>query len=79
MKYTDEYRIIAPVSGRALASMYGCMDVWMYVWMHVCMYACMYVCMHAWMYSNRISNDANVRISYEERSGRVLNLNKTCA
>ena len=30
-------------------------------------------------YSNRISNDANVRITYEERSGRVLNLNKTCA
>ena len=28
-------------------------------------------------YSNRISNDANVRITYEERSGRVLNLNKT--
>ena len=31
------------------------------------------------MYLNRISNDANVRITYEERSGRVLNLNKTCA
>ena len=30
-------------------------------------------------YSNRISNDANVCITYEERSGRVLNLNKTCA
>ena len=30
-------------------------------------------------YSNRISNDVNVRITYEERSGRVLNLNKTCA
>ena len=30
-------------------------------------------------YSNRISNDANVRITYEERSGRVFNLNKTCA
>ena len=30
-------------------------------------------------YLNRISNDANVRITYEERSGRVLNLNKTCA
>ena len=30
-------------------------------------------------YSNRISNDSNVRITYEERSGRVLNLNKTCA
>ena len=30
-------------------------------------------------YSNRISNDANVRITHEERSGRVLNLNKTCA
>ena len=30
-------------------------------------------------YSNRIFNDANVRITYEERSGRVLNLNKTCA
>ena len=30
-------------------------------------------------YSNRISNDANVRITYEERSGHVLNLNKTCA
>ena len=28
-------------------------------------------------YSNRISNDANVRITYEERSGRVLYLNKT--
>ena len=27
-------------------------------------------------YSNRISNDANVRITYEERSGRVLNLKK---
>ena len=27
-------------------------------------------------YSNRISNDANVRITYEERSGRVLNLIK---
>ena len=26
-------------------------------------------------YSNRISNDANVRRTYEERSGRVLNLN----
>ena len=25
-------------------------------------------------YSNRISNDANVRISYEERSGRAPNL-----
>ena len=25
-------------------------------------------------YSNRISNDANVRITYEERSGRVFNL-----
>ena len=30
-------------------------------------------------YSNCISNDANVRITYEERSGRVLNLNRTCA
>ena len=30
-------------------------------------------------YSNRISNDVNVRRTYEERSGRVLNLNKTCA
>ena len=30
-------------------------------------------------YSNRISNAVNVRITYEERSGRVLNLNKTCA
>ena len=30
-------------------------------------------------YSNRISNDVNVRITYEERSGRVLNLNKTRA
>ena len=30
-------------------------------------------------YSNRISSDANVHITYEERSGRVLNLNKTCA
>ena len=30
-------------------------------------------------YSNRISNDANGRITYGERSGRVLNLNKTCA
>ena len=30
-------------------------------------------------YSKRISDDANVRITYEERSGRVLNLNKTCA
>ena len=30
-------------------------------------------------YSNRISNDVNVRITYEDRSGRVLNLNKTCA
>ena len=30
-------------------------------------------------YSNRISNDVNVRITYEECSGRVLNLNKTCA
>ena len=30
-------------------------------------------------YSSRIFNDANVRITYEERSGRVLNLNKTCA
>ena len=30
-------------------------------------------------YSNRISNDANVCITYEERSGRVLNLDKTCA
>ena len=30
-------------------------------------------------YSNRSSNDANVRITYEERSERVLNLNKTCA
>ena len=30
-------------------------------------------------YSNRISNDANVRITYKERSGRVLDLNKTCA
>ena len=30
-------------------------------------------------YSNRISNDAHVRIAYEERSGRVFNLNKTCA
>ena len=29
-------------------------------------------------YSNRISNDVNVRITYEE-PGRVLNLNKTCA
>ena len=29
-------------------------------------------------YSNRISNDANVRITYEERSERILN-NKTCA
>ena len=28
-------------------------------------------------YSNRISNDANVRMIHEERSGRVLNLNKT--
>ena len=25
-------------------------------------------------YSNRISNDVNVRITFEERSGRVLNL-----
>ena len=31
------------------------------------------------MYSNRISNDVNVRITNEARSGRVLNLNKTCA
>ena len=36
-----------------------------------------------WQFSNqdvmnRISNDANVRITYEERSGRVLNLNKMC-
>ena len=30
-------------------------------------------------YSNRISNDANVRITYEECSGRVFNLDKTCA
>ena len=30
-------------------------------------------------YSNNISNDANVRITYEERSGRVLNFDKTCA
>ena len=30
-------------------------------------------------YSNHISNDAKVRTTYEERSGRVLNLNKTCA
>ena len=30
-------------------------------------------------YSNRISNDANVYITYEERSERVLNLNKTYA
>ena len=30
-------------------------------------------------YSNRISNAVDVRIIYEERSGRVLNLNKTCA
>ena len=30
-------------------------------------------------YSNRIPNDVNVHITYEERSGRVLNLNKTCA
>ena len=30
-------------------------------------------------FSNRISNDSNVRITYEERSGRVLNLNKACA
>ena len=30
-------------------------------------------------YSNGISNDVNVRITYEERPGRVLNLNKTCA
>ena len=29
-------------------------------------------------FSNRISNDANVRITYEKRSGRVLSLNKTC-
>ena len=27
-------------------------------------------------YSNRISNDANVRITYEESSGRVLNFKK---
>ena len=30
-------------------------------------------------YSNSISNDVNVRITYEEHSGRVLKLNKTCA
>ena len=30
-------------------------------------------------YPIRISNDANDRITYVERSGRVLNLNKTCA
>ena len=30
-------------------------------------------------YSNRISNDVNVRLTYEKRSGRVLSLNKTCA
>ena len=29
-------------------------------------------------YFNRISNDANVRITYEERSGHVLNLKMTC-
>ena len=27
-------------------------------------------------YSNRIPSDVNVRITYEERSGRVLNLKK---
>ena len=30
-------------------------------------------------YSNRIPSNVNVRITYDERSGRVLNLNKTCA
>ena len=30
-------------------------------------------------YSNRIPSDVNVHITYEERSGRFLNLNKTCA
>ena len=30
-------------------------------------------------YSNRIHSDVNVHITYEERSGRVHNLNKTCA
>ena len=30
-------------------------------------------------YSNRIPSDVNVHITYEKRSGRVLNLNKTCA
>ena len=30
-------------------------------------------------YSKPISDDANVCIAYEERSGRVLNFNKTCA
>ena len=30
-------------------------------------------------YSNRIPSDVNVRITYEELSGRALNLNKTCA
>ena len=30
-------------------------------------------------YSNRIHSDVNVHITYEKRSGRVLNLNKTCA
>ena len=30
-------------------------------------------------YSNRIPSDVNVHITYRERSGRVLNLNKTCA
>ena len=30
-------------------------------------------------YSNRIPSDVNVHITYEERSRRVLNLNKTCA
>ena len=29
-------------------------------------------------YSNRIPSDLNVRITYEERSGRVLNFDKTC-
>ena len=30
-------------------------------------------------YSNRIPSDLNVRITYEERSGRVLTLDKTWA
>ena len=30
-------------------------------------------------YSNPIPSDVNAHITYEKRSGRVLNLNKTCA